>query len=195
MNRPGWMFALVLAATPVLCAVTVAQSSATVAQSSARDTAPAALVDTDRQFLTLVAQAGMTEVQAGALAETHGSADSVKRFGRQMVSDHTAAGKELAGLADRKHFALPATVDSENAQHLATLRGLTGTAFDGPYADMMVKGHEKVVKAFQTAVTGAVDPDIKAFAVNTLPTLTHHLELARRMVVSERSATDTSPRH
>ena len=43
----------------------------------------------------------------------------------------------------------------------------------------MVKDHEEDVKDFQTQANGGSDPDIKAFAAKTLPTLQGHLKMAR----------------
>jgi putative membrane protein len=43
----------------------------------------------------------------------------------------------------------------------------------------MVKDHEKDVKEFEKAAKDAKDPDVKTWATNTLPTLKHHLDMAR----------------
>ena len=40
----------------------------------------------------------------------------------------------------------------------------------------MLKGHKKAVSDFEKASKSAKDPDVKAFAEKTLPTLKHHLE-------------------
>ena len=44
---------------------------------------------------------------------------------------------------------------------------------------MMVEDHEKDVKEFENASKNATDPDLKAWAGKTLPTLQHHLEMAK----------------
>jgi putative membrane protein len=43
----------------------------------------------------------------------------------------------------------------------------------------MVKDHEKDVKEFERESTSGKDPDLKAFADRTLPTLQDHLKMAR----------------
>jgi putative membrane protein len=40
---------------------------------------------------------------------------------------------------------------------------------------MMVKDHEKTVALFENAATNVKDPEIKAFAQQTLPVLKQHL--------------------
>ena len=61
------------------------------------------------------------------------------------------------------------------------LQKLSGTDFDKSYASAMVKNHKKDVKDFKNAAQNLKDPDLKAFAQNTVPTLEEHLRLAREM--------------
>jgi putative membrane protein len=43
----------------------------------------------------------------------------------------------------------------------------------------MVRDHEKAVKEFERESTSGKDPDLKAFAAKTLPTLQDHLKMAK----------------
>jgi len=56
---------------------------------------------------------------------------------------------------------------------------LQGAAFDRAYMDAMVKDHETDVREFQTESKSGSDPEIKAWAAKTLPTLEEHLRVAR----------------
>jgi putative membrane protein len=44
-----------------------------------------------------------------------------------------------------------------------------------------VMGHQMAVKAFQDEIANGQDPDVKAFASATLPTIQQHLTMARRL--------------
>jgi len=59
------------------------------------------------------------------------------------------------------------------------LSKLKGADFDHEYVTAMVADHEKDVAAFENAVKGGVDADVKAFAAKTLPTLKTHLQMIR----------------
>jgi putative membrane protein len=72
------------------------------------------------------------------------------------------------------------------------LMGLSGDAFDREYISMMVKDHEKAVKDFEKASTKAQDPDVRAFAAKTLPTLREHLQQVRDIQSRMKSAGKTS---
>jgi len=56
-----------------------------------------------------------------------------------------------------------------------------GAAFDTAFKNKMVADHQKVIKLFTQESTGGKDPDLKAFATKTLPTLQHHLEMAKQL--------------
>src|SRR5262249_51968626 len=49
----------------------------------------------DRQIMETMARAGVAEVEAGRVAETHAARADVKKFARQMVEDHGKANREL----------------------------------------------------------------------------------------------------
>jgi putative membrane protein len=61
------------------------------------------------------------------------------------------------------------------------LSKLSGAAFDREYVKMMVKDHEKDVAAFKRESQQAKDPDLKAWAGKTLPTLEDHLQMIKRV--------------
>ena len=56
-----------------------------------------------------------------------------------------------------------------------------GTEFDREYARMMVEDHQKDIAAFEREASSGSDPDVKAFAMETLPTLRAHLQAAQTL--------------
>jgi putative membrane protein len=176
----GKFIRIVTAALALMPALAMAQGTPAAA-TTASDSGRSALAKPDRQFVDKVARAGKTEIAAGKLATAQGSSAATKTFGQRMISDHTAAADELQTLAQSKSTALPTHIGKTNKKHLQTLRGLSGADFDRAYADMMVKDHEVVVQLFENTAANAADPDVKAFANKTLPTLREHLAMARKL--------------
>jgi len=73
---------------------------------------------------------------------------------------------------------LPTTLD---AMHQATrdkLARLSGAEFDRAYMDAMVMGHQTVATKLMTEANSGADPQLKAFAAKTLPTVQSHLKMA-----------------
>jgi putative membrane protein len=154
---------------------TVSDTSGTAGTSSM-----ASAVDPgDQEFMNKAAQGGMAEVMLGQTASSKGTSPDVKNFGNRMVSDHGKAGDELKQLAQTKGVTLPTDVDDESKKMADKLSKLSGKDFDKEYINGMVEDHEKDVKEFEKASKDAKDPDLKAWATKTLPTLQDHLKMAK----------------
>jgi len=145
----------------------------------------------DRDFATKAAQGGMAEVELGKLATQRASNDKVKQFGQRMVDDHGKANNELKSVAGRKGVALPKALNAEDQATRKRLSALKGPSFDHAYMEDMVTDHQKDVAEFQMEASSGSDPDIKAFAAKTLPTLQEHLKMAQDTLASLGSTAST----
>jgi putative membrane protein len=167
------------AALSSLSAYAAEQKGAKAAKS---DTAAGAkLAGDDASFMKAAAATGMAEVKLGELAGEKSESAEVKEFASMMVTDHAKANEELKGIASSKGVELPADLDAKHKALHAKLSKLSGAAFDKEYVSEMLKGHKKAVGDFEKAAKSAKDPEVKAFAEKTLPTLKHHLESAQAL--------------
>jgi putative membrane protein len=144
----------------------------------------------DSSFYKKAAEGGIAEVELGKLAREKSSNPRVKEFGRMMVSDHTAANEKLKTIAASKDVKLPASPSMGQMATKMKLQALTGDAFDKSYIKGMIKDHEEDIKEFQNEATSGQDPDAKAYAKATLPTLQVHLEKIRQIAASENVEAD-----
>jgi len=133
----------------------------------------------DQKFVTEAAAGGAAEVEFGKLATERATNPDVKAFGQRMVDDHGKAGTELKELAASKKITVATTLEPKDKALRDRLMKLQGSAFDRAYMDAMVKDHETDVREFQTESKSGSDPEIKAWAAKTLPTLEEHLRIAR----------------
>ena len=134
----------------------------------------------DNSFVTKAAQGGMAEVQLGKLAQSHAASDKVKTFGQRMVDDHTKANDELSKIAGQKGVTLPTSLNAKDQATMDRLSKLNGAAFDRAYMQDMVKDHREDIAEFKKEANSGQDPDFKAFASKTLPTLQEHLSMAEQ---------------
>ena len=126
----------------------------------------------DAKFVVTAANDGMAEVDAGKMAQEKAVGEACEvLFADMMVTDHTKAGDELAGIAKTKNITLPAAPNADAQKMAADMGKMSGKDFDKDYVNGMVDGHEKAVKLFTDASQNLKDPDLKAFAIKTLPTL------------------------
>lgn len=131
--------------------------------------------DPAEDFLADAAQGGMAEVELGKLAAQKAGNPEVKKFGQMMVTDHSKANAEVKALAGKKNISLPTDLGSHKSD-IDKMSKLSGADFDRQYVDDMVADHETDVAEFEKQAMSAKDPDVKAFAAKTLPTLKRHLE-------------------
>lgn len=133
----------------------------------------------DQAFVTKLAGVAMAEVELGTLAKDKASSREVKAFGQRMIDDHTKAGNELKGIAQRKNFAWPAALPPDAVALKDKLSKLSGPAFDRAYIDEMVKGHTEVLAVVQKEAQSGSDPDVKAWAVKASSSVRAHLTHAQ----------------
>ena len=139
------------------------------------------LVTKDKEFFIAAAQGSMSEVALGHLANDKATNAGVKNFANRMITDHGRAVEDLKQLALTKGVALPAVVGKEESKTADELSKKVGKDFDRSYMTEMIRDHEKDVKEFESAASEITDPDLKAWASKTLPTLREHLDMAKQI--------------
>ena len=179
-RRIAFAAALLLSAVGI-AACQSSEKAATTVQSAAQAQATPSLSTTDANFINTVGAGGHAEVQFGQLAQTQATRSDVRAFAAQMVADHTAAGNELATLAQQKEMTPPAEMDLNHKAKYDQLSKTAGSEFDRVYIEGQVEDHTAVVAAFQNEITNGSDADLKAFAQKHLPTIQHHLDMARQL--------------
>jgi putative membrane protein len=133
----------------------------------------------DAKFYRDAAEGGMAEVAMGNLAQQKAQSPTVKDFGAQMVKDHSAANEKLKALAQSKNITLPANPSVDEMEAKSKLQVLSGQSFDKSYIKGMIKDHEEDIAEFKKEAASGQDPDARAFASATLPTLQAHLSRIR----------------
>jgi len=147
--------------------------------------------DPDSSFYKHAAEAGISEVELGQLAQDKGTSQDVKDFAAMMVKDHSAANDKLKALADAKGIALPTSASLGEMATKTKLNVLSGSSFDTSYIKSQLKAHRQAIALFSTEASSGQDPEAKAFASATLPTLQQHLKAIRRIA----SSAGLSPTH
>jgi putative membrane protein len=161
-------------------------SNSTNTSASGQRTGMGNMSSQDHEFLMDAAMGGLMEVELGRIAAQKGMSDSVKQFGQRMVDDHSKANEELMSLASSKGMTLPTALDEKHQKDVTKLSAMSGAEFDRAYSKMMLSDHTKDVKEFEKQSTRGADPDLKAFASKTLPTLQEHLQMARSLEPNQR---------
>ncbi len=187
---PRFALAAAIAAVPAVAwgqSGTMASGSSSMGQTSTNMHASAS----DKKFVRDAAQGGMAEVELGKLATEKASSEQVKSFGQRMVDDHSKANEQLKQVASEQGIQLPDKLNAKDEMTKEHLSKLSGEQFDKAYMNDMVKDHTQDVADFKRESSSGMDPQVKDFASQTLPTLESHLRQAKEIAPTTRSASDT----
>jgi putative membrane protein len=142
---------------------------------------------TDAQIAHIVVTANQVDIDAGKLAASMGANPEVKKFGEQMVTDHTGVNKQATELAGKLKVtpadnATSQSLKAGGEKNVAKLKGLKGAAFDKAYIDQEVAYHQAVLDAVdKTLIPGASNAELKALLVKVRPAFVAHLEHAKQV--------------
>lgn len=139
-----------------------------------------ALSTADKDFLMKAAKADMTEAHEGQMAEAQATSADVKSLGQTLDQDHTQNFQQLSALAAKLNFTLPAGINTAKIPAIAQMQRLKGSAFDKTFARDEVAGHKQAIAEFKHEADHATNPDVKAYAQQTVPVLEKHLSMAEQ---------------
>jgi putative membrane protein len=159
-----------------LAALMAAFATPAAAQSVAVAPAPLLVPLTAEGFRAMALQSDAFEISSSQLALQRSRSPAIRSFARQMVQDHTMTSQAL-GVPAGSAVAL----DARHASMLNQLAPLGGRAFDAAYGQMQVMAHQEAVGMFAAYAQGGVDPAMRAFAQQVLPSLQMHLTMAQRL--------------
>ena len=155
-----------------------------VPQAPAKEQASSTLPRADAHFIKEALQDNIAEVKLGELAQQRAASDAVREFGKRMATDHAKALDELKQLASQKGVAVPTALARGHQRLYDRLAKLSGAEFDRAYMKERAHDHDKDVKAFDKEANSGKDPDVKAWAAKTLPTLKEHQGQAKQVYAS-----------
>jgi putative membrane protein len=140
---------------------------------------------TDAQIAAIVVTANQVDIDAGKLAASKTNTAEVKKFGQQMITDHTAVNKQATALVTKLKVTPEDNPTSQNLKaggdkNIANLKDLKGAAFDKAYIDNEVAYHQAVIDAIdKTLIPSAHNEELKALLVKVRPAFVAHMEHAK----------------
>jgi putative membrane protein len=132
-------------------------------------------------FVTGAATSDMYEVEAGKIAEQRTSNPDVKAFAQKMVKAHTGTTAQLKSiLAGMQNSPTPpAHLDDRRQGLIDDLRGAKAADFDARYMAQQVDAHKEALILMKGYAKDGDNAAVKAFAVQTVPKIQNHLNMAQ----------------
>ncbi len=141
----------------------------------------------DAQIAAIVVTANQVDIDAGQLAKSTSKDKEVQGFAQLMITDHSGVNKSATDLVTKLHVTPESNPTSESLksggdQNLASLRKLSGHAFDKAYVDHEVAYHQAVLDAVdQTLIPSAKNAELEALLVKVRPAFVAHLQHAKSL--------------
>jgi putative membrane protein len=148
----------------------------------------------DAQIASIVVTANQVDIDAGELAAKTSANAEVKKFAERMITDHKGVNKSAVDLVTKlkvtpEDNATSKSLKDGGEKNLANLKKLKGAAFDKAYMDHEVAYHTQVLEAVdKTLIPNAKNADLKALLVKVRPAFVAHLEHAKQVQSSLKTA-------
>ena len=139
----------------------------------------AMIAPTDAAFARKVAASNAAEIELSRIAYVRAQSPEVRAFARQLLIDHRDMAINLDNFALERGYLIAWEIQPEMASTIERVRTLDGAAFDRAYMDVMVDAHSKSVATLEAQA--ASGRETASVANASLPTVRHHLEMARAL--------------
>jgi len=168
-------------AASLACSLAAAQSAPSTSAGAMPMRGNAMQGTIDAMFMKSASAANLAEVALGQLALSQGTNSDTRAFAQRMISDHTAANKQLGAIAGNQSILVSQAPSSDEQATYDRLKGLQGDTFDHSYDKQAVKDHQDAINLFNQEIDQGTNPALRNFALKTLPTLREHLSMALRL--------------
>ena len=153
--------------------------SAAEAAQNPGQTAPGAgpVTEIDKTFLVKVRQAGLWEMPAGELAQTHATSDAVKRAGQHLLDGHSHLDQLVREDANILGVQLPDQASAEQQGWVRQLTGAQGLAFDKLFVNLLRASHGKIFATIAEVRASTQNDLIRRHAKQANQTVMDHMEV------------------
>ena len=135
-----------------------------------------AYAESAKDFVHDASVANQFEIESSKVALDKSKNKEVKSLARAMIEDHTKTGKKLdAVLKTSKSDLKPETsLDKKHLALVEMLKKAPENQFDKNYLKVQSDAHKEAVELFGEFAEDGKEPELKQFAIETLPTLKGH---------------------
>jgi predicted outer membrane protein len=143
----------------------------------ATDTSWGPLTAADRDLLVRVKLAGLWEIPAGDMAQTHSTDQRVKAVGQVLAADHRRLNAEVAVAARKLQVTMPDRPILSQQGWLDEMTSERGKAFDGTFANRLRAAHGVVFTIIAEVRDSTRNTMVRAFATEANEVVEKHMSL------------------
>ncbi|RSD09414.1 DUF4142 domain-containing protein [Amycolatopsis eburnea] len=133
------------------------------------------VTELDKTFLVKVRQAGLWEMPAGELAQTHASSEAVKRAGLHLLDGHAHLDQLVREDAKLLGVQLPDQASAEQQGWVRQLTAAQGLEFDRLFTNLLRASHGKIFATIAEVRAGTQNDVIRRHATQANQTVLDHM--------------------
>jgi putative membrane protein len=135
-----------------------------------------------QDFVNAAGQSDAYEIAAGQVMLTQSKNAAVRVFAQQMIEDHRKTSADLTAAATQSNLESPPLIVGGDMQRLlSALQSQKGEDLDRSFITQQVNAHTAALVTEQGYIGAGTDPNLRRAAQRAVPTIEHHLEMAKRM--------------
>lgn len=171
--------AFIVCGTLLTASITHAQSDSTAINSETRGKQPTAdeKMTAEKAFVKGAYSVNMLHVKASEYALSQVNDPEVRKLAEKLIKDHTMAMEKLAAIASSKGIELSQDLLPPQKAMLEHAMMTKGEMFATTYLINMTTLHVGDILKASHVANDASDPEIKAFAAESLPVLREHYKM------------------
>lgn len=131
----------------------------------------------DKVFLTKVRQAGLWEMPAGRLAQTHASSEAIKRAGMHLLEGHSKLDELDREDSAALNVPIPDQASAEQQGWVAQLKKAQGRDFDQLFVDLLRASHGKIFVTIGEVRATTKNTLIRRLATQANNTVQDHMDV------------------
>jgi putative membrane protein len=142
----------------------------------------------DSDVLTDAASTNMMSMELSRIASERAVTPEAKELAQELSDYSQTVNQEIQSIAQNKQIALPQDLSPNHRDKVQDVSEKQGIDFDKEFVDQVIDAYKDKVDDFESLSRDSDDPEIREFAIRTLPNLRMTLEKAERAeeIISER---------
>jgi len=135
------------------------------------------LTEGDKTFMVKVRQAGLWEIPAGRLAQTHASSEAIKRAGLHLLDGHTLLDQLVRENAALTGVQLPDQATPEQQGWDRQLTEAQGLQFDQLFVSLLRSSHGKIFATIAEVRASTQNDLVRRLSRQANQTVMDHMEV------------------
>ena len=135
----------------------------------------------DKAFVESAIQNNLFGTKVFELVQKRSTNTEIKDYARRLQDDHKQSLEQLKAIAKSRNWDAPVKVEKWQQELFDRLSEKDPVDLDSCFLFEMAGLHYKEILEYKFVAKKSEDPEIKAFAARTIPTLQEHLQMTTKL--------------